>query len=116
MHQSVGHQGVAEFLHLRPESAQQAAGRDLHQAALVDESGHQPRLGQDAQVSFRVREDSHHSGRAEFGQQVFQRHVHFVRQFEQHVLLAVGQREHVASAQAGHHAGFDAHVGARQHG
>ena len=108
-------QRLGESLNLRTERARQTSGRHLQQAAPLDQGAKDARLPQDAQVALGVGEDRRQAGGVQFGQQPLQRDIDFVRQFEEHVAAAVGQREDFAAADFRQQVGLDPHVGPRQH-
>lgn len=114
MDKSLRNQRFGEFLDLGTEVAGQTAGGNLQQATVLDELFYHFWLTDNSTVPFRVGEDSNQPGLGKLGQQPFDRQVHFVGQFEQHVPATVGKRDDLAAANFIHQARFDPHVRARQ--
>ena len=105
----------ASSLDLRPEIARQTSRRHLQQATAIDQRPHEAGLVEDAQIAFRMRENSHQPGRCQLGQQPIQRNINVMRQFEEHVPAVVGQRKNLAAANFLHQIWLDSHIGAGEH-
>ncbi len=71
---------LGQLLHRGPKGAQQAAGRNLHEAARRDQRAEQGRLAKDPPVPFGMREDPLDAPATQGVEDRFQGQVQFVGQ------------------------------------
>jgi hypothetical protein len=97
------------------KATQQAGGRDLKQAALLDQFPQQGTLPKQLAVSFGVGQQARNACTLQLRQQSLHGDEAFVGQFQQHVLSMVAQCQHFTTLQSGRQIRLDANVGPRQH-
>jgi len=113
MHKALANQPLREAPHLGAKRPDETRGRQLKEAAGINQGSEHLWPGENSLVAFRVGKDPHHSGGVEVAEQPVERKTEFVRQLQEQITTTIGQCEHLARPDLWDHIGLDSDVGPR---